>query len=97
MEQLFVENYSKADILNEALNQARVEELDINIPKIKSVTMVEGKWAIVTEYIKGETLSDLIKNNPDKREEYFELLDSFYSSGNRIKYRDDNTAEISIF
>lgn len=31
------------------------------------------------------------------KEEYFELLDSFYSSGNRIKYRDDNTAEISIF
>ena len=31
---LFVENYSKADILNEALNQSRVEEgTDLNIPK----------------------------------------------------------------
>lgn len=71
---VFDETYSKADILNEALNQARVEELDINIPKIKAVTMVEGKWAIVTEYVKGETLFDLIKNNPDKRDEYFELF-----------------------
>ena len=32
---LFVENYSKADILNEALNQARVEEgTDLNIPNL---------------------------------------------------------------
>ena len=32
---LFVENYSKADILNEALNQARVEEAtDLYIPKL---------------------------------------------------------------
>ena len=35
---LFVENYSKANILNEALNQARVEETDLNIPKLLEVT-----------------------------------------------------------
>ena len=31
---LFVEDYSKADILNEALNQARVEETRIKYSKI---------------------------------------------------------------
>ena len=30
----FDETYSKADILNEALNQARVEQTSLNIPKI---------------------------------------------------------------
>ena len=35
---LFNQNYSKADILNEALNQARVEEVGLNIPKILEVT-----------------------------------------------------------
>ena len=50
---VFNADYSKADILNEALNQARVEELSLNVPKIKEITKVEGKWAIVTEYIKG--------------------------------------------
>ena len=58
---VFNENYSKADILNEALNQARVEELDINVPKIEEISMVDGKWAIVTEFIKGNTLAQLME------------------------------------
>lgn len=59
---VFNKEYSKADILNEALNQARVEELPINVPKIKEVTMIDGKWAIITEYIKGYTLLQLMEN-----------------------------------
>ena len=29
---VFNENYSKSDVLNEALNQARIEETGLNIP-----------------------------------------------------------------
>ena len=71
---VFDENYSKADVLNEALNQARIEETGLNIPKVLEVTMVDGKWAIVTEYIKGKTLFQLMQENPEKRYEYIELL-----------------------
>ena len=49
---VFDEHYSKADVLNEALNQARIEETGLNIPMVLEVTMVDGKWAIVTEYLK---------------------------------------------
>ena len=49
----FDANYSKADILNEALNHARVEETDLHIPKIRSIEVVDGKWAIVLDYIDG--------------------------------------------
>ena len=43
---LFVENYSKADILNEALNQARVEEgTDLNVPSLIAVTKINNRWA----------------------------------------------------
>ena len=69
---VFNENYSKADILNEALNQARVEELPINVPKIKAVTKIDEKWAIVTEYIEGKTLAQLMTENSDKIDEYLE-------------------------
>ena len=31
---VFNNDFSKADVLNEALNQARVEETDLDIPKI---------------------------------------------------------------
>ena len=63
---VFNADYSKA----EALNQARVEELSLNVPKIKEITKVEGKWAIVTEYIKGKTLQQLMDENPEKKNEY---------------------------
>ena len=46
---VFDADYSKADVLNEALNQARIEETGLNIPKVLEVTMVEGKWAIVSD------------------------------------------------
>ncbi len=69
---VFNADYSKADILNEALNQARVEELPINIPALREVTTIDGKWAIVSEYISGKTLAQLMEENPDKKDEYLE-------------------------
>ncbi len=71
---VFNEGYSKSDVLNEALNQSRVEETGLNIPKIKEVTMIDGKWAIVSEYIEGKTLDRLIKEEPEKKEEYLQLF-----------------------
>ncbi len=71
---VFSEDYSKADVLNEALNQARIETTGIRIPKILEVTMVDGKWAIVSEFIKGKTLAQLMEENPEKKEEYINLF-----------------------
>ena len=68
---LFVENYSKCDILNEALIQARVEEnTDLNIPLLREVTKINNRWAIVSEYIEGETIEELMNKYPEKNEEY---------------------------
>ena len=71
---VFNAEYSKADVLNEALNQARIEATGLNIPKVLEVTMIDGKWAIVSEYVKGKTLAQLMEENPEKKEEYIELL-----------------------
>ncbi len=67
---VFGEDYSKGDILNEALNHARVETTGLDMPGIKAVTMLDGKWAIVTDYIKGKTLAQIMEDNPDKKPEY---------------------------
>lgn len=69
---VFENGYSKADILNEALNQARIEETGLNIPKILGVSTENGKWAVISEYIKGKTLAQLMTENPDKFDEYLE-------------------------
>ena len=71
---LFDAGYSKADILNEALNQARVEETDLNIPKIQSVSVVDGCWSISMDYIEGTTLEQLMAENPEKLDEYLNLF-----------------------
>ena len=71
---LFNSDFSKSDVLNEALNQARVETTDLNIPKIKEVHTIDGQWAIVLEYIEGKTLAQLMEENPDKYDEYLNLF-----------------------
>ena len=63
---VFNEDCAKADVINEALNQARMEETTVTVPKILEVTEVNGKWAIVSEYIKGENLEQLMERYPEK-------------------------------
>ena len=71
---VFNEEFSKADVLNEALNQARIEETGLNIPKIHEVTVIDGKWAIVSDFISGKTLQQLMDEDPDNMDKY---LDQF--------------------
>ncbi|MDR2398713.1 MAG: phosphotransferase [Spirochaetaceae bacterium] len=71
---LFDERFSKADVLNEALNHARVEETGLKIPKLFEVTKIENEWAIIFEFIEGKTLEQLMSEHPEKRLEYMELF-----------------------
>ncbi|MBK6088560.1 MULTISPECIES: phosphotransferase [Ruminococcus] len=71
---VFNEDFSKADVLNEALNQARIEETGLNIPKIHEVTKIDGKWAIVSDFIEGKTLQQMMDDDPDKKDEYLDLF-----------------------
>lgn len=68
---VFSADKPKSDVLNEALNQARVEETGLNIPKITDVKCLEdGRWSITMEHIPGKTLAQLMEENPAKTDEY---------------------------
>ena len=69
---VFDANFSKSDILNEALNQARVEEAGVRVPKVLEVSVIDGKWAIVSEYIPGKILAQLMEENPQEKDAYLE-------------------------
>ena len=72
---LFVENYSKAAILNEALIQSRVEEnTDLKMSRLLEVTKIENRWALVTEFIEGTPLDVLMREHPEKEDEYLNLF-----------------------
>ena len=69
---VFGKGFKKSDILNEALNQARVEETGLRIPKLLEVRKVDNRWAIVTEFVEGETLQSLMEAHPEQLESYME-------------------------
>ena len=71
---LFVKNYSKSNILNEALNQARVEETGLNVPKLLKVTTIENRWALVSEYIEGKSMQEMMEEDPEKLDEYMDMF-----------------------
>ena len=72
---LFVEGHSQSDILNEALNQSRVEEYsNLNVPKLIEVRKIENRWAIISERIEGKTISQMMKEQPEKIDEYLNLF-----------------------
>ena len=68
---VFDKNYPKTDVLNEALNQARVEETGLPIPKVHGVTVTEDwNWAIISDYIEGETLAEKMEKDPENLQKY---------------------------
>lgn len=99
---VFDQNYSKSDILNEALNQARVEETGLRIPKIQSVTKTDGRWAIISDFIDGKTLAELMDENPDREDEYLDLFTDIqlemHSKGSPLltKLKDKMKRKISL-
>lgn len=72
---VFKKGFPKVDVLNEAINVAQVENLGLNVPKLLAISVVEdNRWAITYEYIEGKTLEQLMKENPEKRNEYISML-----------------------
>ncbi len=69
---VFNEGYKTADVLNEALNQARIEETGIDMPKIDEVTKIDGKWAIVSDFIEGKTLARIMEEDRANLDMYLE-------------------------
>jgi len=72
---VFGEGFKKADVLNEALNHARVEETELHVPELYGVGMTDdGKWYIQTEYIEGKTLAEQMAAHPEEQAKYLELF-----------------------
>lgn len=71
---VFNQKHPVSEVLNEALNTARVVETGVNIPKIVEVSTIDGKWAFTTEFIEGKTLAQLIDENPDDWKKYIDQM-----------------------
>lgn len=70
---VYGKSYSKVNVLVSALNQAKIEETGLNVPKLRSVSTIEdGRWVVVTDYIEGTPLDVLMKEHPEMEDEYLQ-------------------------
>lgn len=71
---LFRPDCPKTVALYDALTHARVEEAGLNVPKIYDVTVTDGRWAVVMDYIEGKTMAQLMAEQPEKKEDYINQM-----------------------
>ena len=71
---VFQAGYSQSDVFYEVLNQTYAREAGLPVPEILEVSTVEGKWAIVSSYIRGKTLDRLMQEQPQREDEFVQLL-----------------------
>ena len=70
----FAGTYTKSDLLREAFNQEVLIEAGLNVPQVDSVSKIGDKWMIVSEYIRGKSLSQRIAEEPERRDEYLAMF-----------------------
>jgi aminoglycoside phosphotransferase (APT) family kinase protein len=58
---------------NEANKQKYAYSCGLSVPKILDVTKIDGKQAIIMEYIKGRTIGDILSENMNQAEYYMNI------------------------
>lgn len=69
---VFKPDAPKTVVFYEALMDSKVEETGLSIPKVKEVEIIDGKWAIATELIKGKTLAQIMQEEPENKDAYLD-------------------------
>ena len=71
---LFHKSYSPFQVYREAMLQTMAAEAGINVPKIHGVIEVDDRLAILSDYIEGDTVAELMEENPAKKDMYLGIL-----------------------
>lgn len=59
--------------INEAKKQKHAYSCGLSVPRILEVTKINGEQAIIMEYVKGETLGDLMLKDKEQAEYYMNI------------------------
>ena len=74
---LFDKSFSRTQIFYEAMLQTKAEEQGIRVPKIYGVERIDDRLAILSEYIEGQTVQELMEENPAKKDYYLKTIKAF--------------------
>lgn len=81
---LFDKTCPTPTILREALLQSMAAGAGLNVPKIHGVSKADDRFMIISDYIEGFTVEQLLEENPAKQDYYLELLVSAQLSVNSV-------------
>ncbi|MCW1239295.1 aminoglycoside phosphotransferase family protein [Bacillus pretiosus] len=70
---LFEEYLPNTESMNEAKKQKYAYSCGLPVPNVFEVTKIQNRQAIIMEYVKGESIGDLLLNNLNKTEHYIGL------------------------
>ncbi|KGX92393.1 aminoglycoside phosphotransferase [Pontibacillus halophilus JSM 076056 = DSM 19796] len=70
---VFNDNLPETESVNEAYKQKYAYSCGIRVPRVLDVTKQGGKQAIIMEYIRGETIGELLSCNPEQAEYYMSM------------------------
>lgn len=103
---VFNDYLPETESLNEANKQRIAYSHGLHVPKVLDVIEIDGKQAIIMEYIKGRTIGDILFENLDQAEHYMNMsidiqqevhkvaADSFYPMNEKLKCQIESTHKL---
>ncbi|MBE7098971.1 aminoglycoside phosphotransferase family protein [Bacillus cereus] len=70
---LFKEYLPDTESINEAKKQKYAYSCGLSVPNVFEVTKIQNRQAIIMEYVKGDSIGDLLLNNPNESEHYINI------------------------
>ncbi|GGI11663.1 aminoglycoside phosphotransferase family protein [Gottfriedia solisilvae] len=70
---VFNDYLPESESSNEAYKQKYAYSCGLSVPKILDVTKIDGKQAIIMEYIKGRTIGDILSENKEQVDYYMNI------------------------
>ena len=86
---LFKEYLPNTESLYEARKQKYAYSCGLHVPKVFEVTEIQGRQAIIMEYVEGESVGELLLNNLSKAEHFISICVSVQQKIHAISVRSD--------
>lgn len=90
---LFKEYLPPTEATYEAKKQKFAYSCGLNVPRVFEVTKINGRQAIVMEYINGETLGQQIQNKMGSVEHYIDIFVNVQKEIHTVKIHQDDEVE----
>ena len=88
---LFKDYLPNTESMNEAKKQKYAYSCGLSVPNVFEVTKIQNRQAIIMEYVKGDSIGDLLLNNLNEAEHYINICVNQQKKIHAIRVNTDET------